>query len=408
VRLGRRIAVVGGGDVAMDCARTARRITGGKVEILYRRTVDQMPAHPEEIRDLLAEGITIRELVAPSRVRSGEHGGIAVDCAVMVLGEPDASGRPRPVESVGERISLEIDTLVVAIGQRADLGVFSGAAPATTSAGFVEADPETLESSISGVYVGGDLRAPGPSNIVDACGDGRRIARAILDRAGVTRQTPSLGDSPTGGSTDLLRRRSVRLPRVPTPRHQRSGGEPFDEVVATLDPEDAATEAARCLDCDLLCSTCDGVCPNRAIATYFLDPRPSCGASEDPVSLAASQSPQVAVLADLCNECGNCETFCPTAGTPWRDKPRVYFDRADFEAETDNAFMLFRIEGGCAIQGRFRGETKQLRRTPDGTLPADESDPDIVILHTLLDGLTRTQTHLPIPEANPAWLASEA
>ncbi len=393
--LGGTIAVVGGGDVAMDCARSARRLSDGKVEIIYRRSVEEMPAHPEEIRDLLAEGITIRELVAPRRVVTEDDRLVAIECAVMTLGELDASGRPRPVEVPDGDITIPIDTLIVAIGQKADLGVFTGAPVATSPAGYLDVDLDTLETSISRIYAGGDLRDPGPSNIVEACGDGQRIARAILAREGLAQPRSSELAPPPLDLPDLLQRRSHRDRRVEIPRTGVSDRGAFDEVVATLDRENAAAEAGRCLDCDLLCSTCDGVCPNRAIATYFLDPVPP--------KTAALQSPQVAVLADLCNECGNCTTFCPTVGRPWHDKPRITFHREDFETERDNAFMLLRINGLPGIQGRFRGTTRQLVMAGPSQ-PQELSDPDLAILHTLLRGMTESMPHLPIVEADPSWI----
>lgn len=405
--IGRRVAVVGGGDVAMDCARSARRLTGGRVEILYRRTIDEMPAHPEEIHDLLAEGITIRELVAPRRVIADENRLRALDCATMTLGEPDASGRPRPVESPGGDVTLDIDTLIVAIGQRADLEIFSGSQVRTTDSGYLVVDPETLETSIHRVYAGGDLREPGPSNIVDACGDGQLIARAILAREKIER--PSDGREPRHpldreDRIDLLARRAHRLPRVDVPRKQEIDQRGFDEVVDTLGERAAASEASRCLDCDHLCSTCDGVCPNRAIATYFLEPAPPDSSDHRARFTPPTQIPQVAVLADLCNECGNCATFCPTSGRPWRDKPRVFFHRADFEAEDDNAFMLMTIDGRLAIQARFRGNTLQRvigDRSRPGTTGATQ---EAAIMATLLRGLSESMPQLPIPEATPDWL----
>jgi putative selenate reductase len=402
-KIGRRIAVIGGGDVAVDCARSARRLSGGEVKILYRRTVDQMPAHPEEIRDLLAEGISIRELVAPRRVVAEDGRLRSVECTVMTLGKPDASGRPRPVEVSGGDIRLEFDTLIVAIGQQADLGVFKGMQVTCSPSGYLEVDAETLETSISRVYAGGDLRDPGPSNIVDACGDGQRIARAIL-KSNRPEHLPH--PSPPRNRAGLLARRAHRLSRVETPRKPGVNLSGFDEVIDTLTADAAAREAARCLDCDILCSTCDGVCPNRAIVTYELYP------SITRLGFSAGQTPQVAVIADLCNECGNCATFCPTVGRPWQDKPRLYFDRGDFEAEKDNAFMFLRINGLPGIQGRFHGETHQLVMGGDPAKQAIESAPyagevsmkPSIIMYTLLHGLTESMPHLPIPEAEPGWL----
>ncbi len=406
--LGRRIAVVGGGDVAVDCARSARRLSAAEVAILYRRTIDEMPAHPEEVRDLLAEGITIRELVAPRRIVAENNRLRALECATMTLGAPDASGRPRPVEVPGGNLTLEIDTLIVAIGQQADLGVFAGCEVTTSPSGYLEVDAETLETSLPRIYAGGDLRDPGPSSIVDACGDGQRIARAILAREGVVRPGDRRTSPAPPDRVDLLARRARRLARIEIPRKTEVDPLGFDEMIETLGAEAAAREAARCLDCDRLCSTCEGVCPNRAIVTYFLAPQPSAPSGDrrrDPGGpRSPEQIPQVAVIADLCNECGNCATFCPTIGKPWRDKPRVFFDRGDFEAENDNAFMLLRIGGLPAMQARFQGKTHQLRLEDGPAARMIGATPESAIMAALLRGLTGSMPHLPMPEAEAGWL----
>ncbi|MGD8441400.1 MAG: FAD-dependent oxidoreductase, partial [Holophagae bacterium] len=421
--VGPRVAVVGGGDVAIDCARTARRLGGGSVEILYRRTIDQMPARAEELRELLAEDVTIRELVAPQRIVTDRGRLVGLECAAMRLGPPDASGRPRPVEVAGETMHVELDTLIVAVGQRPDLS-FAGDLDLTLApSGYLDVDPDTLETSVPGIYAGGDLRHPGPSSIVDACGDGRRIARVILERA--SRPVPERARMATAAPdrTDLLARRSHRAPRVATPQRPAGDGGRFAEVNLTLDADAARAEASRCLDCDLMCASCESVCPNRAIVSYLasparLDPGPDGPAFE------VGQAPQVAVLADLCNECGNCATFCPTVGRPWRDKPRLYLHRPDFEAESDNAFMLLEISGRPAVQGRFDGVTHQLTAEPEIELRSPTSrmrlDPDTLeirraagspasryaaaVMWTLLRGITGSLPHFPLVDARPEWL----
>jgi putative selenate reductase len=148
------------------------------------------------------------------------------------------------------------------------------------------------------------------------------------------------------------------------PLDQRDG---FEQTVLGYSAEQAMAEASRCLDCHRICSLCVGVCPNMALLTYESEPftaaLPALHVSGGEVVVAerhayrAEQPLQIAVLTDLCNECGNCTTACPTSGQPYRDKPRLYLDRADFEAEADNAFMLF-AEG--AIEGRWNGETHRL------------------------------------------------
>jgi putative selenate reductase len=369
--LGRRVGVIGGGDVAMDCARTALRLGAAEVTIYYRRTRAEMPAQAEELMDLLDEGGRLVELVAPRGIRS--RGG-RLERVAMVrteLGPADASGRPAVQEVEGSEHELELDALIVAVGQQPDLGVLGTASAALTPAGYLAVDPETLETSLPGVYAGGDIAGRGPASIVDAAGDGRRIAEAILRHAGglrvVAREPPPW---PAFDRVDLLRRRSRIEPRVEVPRRPPDQRGSFEEVLLTLSPEVGAAEAWRCLDCDLMCSTCETVCPNRAIFTYTAQPEelaiPRLRLADGRVDkLAAApfrvaQGPQVAVLADWCNECGNCATFCPTAGRPWRDKPRLHFDRGDFEAARDNAFMVLRRERSRGLAARFDGATHEL------------------------------------------------
>jgi putative selenate reductase len=255
-------------------------------------------------------------------------------------------------------------------------------------------DPLTLETSLAGVYAGGDIIGDGPSSIVKACGDGRLIAEAIQASADGAAETTAAW--PDFDAVDLLRRRSLIEPRVQIPHRAPTGRGDFAEVILTLSPASARREAARCLDCDLICSTCDGVCPNRAIVTYRAKPIPleipqiriTNGEPEilPVVDFAVAQGPQVAVLTDACNECGNCVTFCPTSDRPWRDKPRLYLNRDDFEAEADNAFMLIIRDGARGLKARFEGALHQLVEV-DGELrytsPAIDLSMDPVTLTVL-------------------------
>jgi putative selenate reductase len=369
--LGRTIGVIGGGDVAMDCSRTACRLSDGEVTVFYRRTRAEMPAQKEELLDLLAEGGRFEELVAPRQILADGNRLKAVQMIRMRLGEPDASGRRRPEAIQGSDREIALDTLIVAIGQRPDLSLFGDEEIALNASGYLDVDPQTLETSISGVFAGGDIIGNGPTNIVKACGDGRTIAEAIIARhAGAALQLPSLRPLPEFDRIELARRRARVEPRVATPQLPATERHGFAEVVLTLSRAEAEEEASRCLDCDLLCSTCDSVCPNRAILTYHAQPRELrvpqpifedgkiAGWTE--ASFILDQGPQVAVLSDACNECGNCVTFCPTSGRPWLDKPRLYFDRVEFDAQTDNAFMLLKRDTARGVEARFGGELHQL------------------------------------------------
>ena len=366
--LGERVGVIGGGDVAMDCARTAWRLGAGEVTVIYRRTRAEMPAQPEELRGLDEEGIPVRELLAPQAVvvEGGRVAGLR--CAVMALGEPDASGRRRPVEVPGAGEQLPLDSVVVAISQRADLDFFGHTPPTRSSRGFIAVDPQTCATSLPGVYAGGDASADGPSTIVQAAGDGRRIAAAI--RAQVEGAAAAAPAVPAADRVELLRRRSRRQPRAPIAERPAGQRRNFQEIIATLTPEQARAEAARCLECDIFCSLCVGVCPNLALFTYRSVPAawpvPELALRDGRVEavgvrpFTVAQRHQVAVLNDACNACGNCTTFCPTAGRPYRDKPRFFVHRGDFEAEQDNAFRLVRAGAGWRIEGRFGGATHRL------------------------------------------------
>lgn len=369
--LGARVGVIGGGDVAMDCARTAARLTSGKVTLVYRRTMDQMPAQREELRDALGEGIGILELAAPHSVVADDGRLKALRCTRMELGAPDASGRRRPMAIPNSEFDIAFDDLIVAIGQRADLSLFGDLQVALTGKGYIAVDAQTMETSIDGVFAGGDIVMDGPETIVKALGDGRRIARSIRAREeGVREPEPRAGHDANIDVVALLHRRSRREPRIEVahlPVNQRHN---FDEVVQSLAPADAMREAQRCLDCDKMCSLCVAVCPNLAFMTYrsmpFAASLPELRIVDAAAKVigsrpfAVEQCFQVAVLADFCNECGNCVTFCPTSGRPYADKPRLYLDRPEFDVQSDNAFMLFRQDAAWGLRGRFGGASHEI------------------------------------------------
>jgi putative selenate reductase len=282
-------------------------------------------------------------------------------------GDRDASGRKIPHEVPDSEWEVPLDTLILAISQHSILDFFGDRMPELTDRGYIRVDPRTFESSLPGVYAGGDVAADGPSSIVKAAADGKAVADAILGRAPTA---PRAGEDEIDELHRLLVRRAHRDWRVPTthtPLDQRIS---FDETILTYTPEAAMAEASRCLDCHEICSLCVGVCPNMALMTYGSRPfhtslpRLRVAGNQvvvgEAVEFRADQRYQIAVLTDFCNECGNCTTFCPTAGEPYRDKPRLYLDRADFEAQSDNAFMLSRRGETQVIEARWGGETHRL------------------------------------------------
>jgi putative selenate reductase len=399
VAIGARVGVVGAGDTAMDCVRSARRVGASSVSLIYRRTVDQMPADQEEIHAIREEGIQIVELARPVglRVEDGRLAGI-VCTRTEYRGTRDAAGRKVPHDVQGSEFEIGLDTLVLAISQHPVLDFFGDHAPELTPAGFIAVNPETLETSIPGVYAGGDVADHGPASIVKAAADGKRVAAAIVAALGRVATQPANGNGAgaaidghvalrpadgrvgtqagepgvpdVGAPTDLqalMVRRARREYRVPIRSSAVDRRDGFDETVLGYSAEEAVREASRCLDCDQVCSLCVGVCPNMALLTYEMASvrveLPALVVSNGAVVADAStpfvagQRLQIAVLTDFCNECGNCVTACPTSGTPYRDKPRLYLDRADFEAQPANAFMLL---GDGAMEARFDGQTHRL------------------------------------------------
>ena len=213
--VGPRVGVIGAGDTAMDCARSALRLGAATVSLIYRRTVDQMPADPEEVHDSVAEGVRLLELASPSalHVENGKLAGL-VCTRTEYRGERDASGRKVPFDIAGSDFEIGLDTLIVAVSQHSMLDFFGDRRPELTPAGFIAVDPVTFETSITGVYAGGDVAAHGPSSIVRAAADGKRVATAIAAAHGIVRPVAATAADPIDVH-GLIVRRARREYRVP-------------------------------------------------------------------------------------------------------------------------------------------------------------------------------------------------
>jgi putative selenate reductase len=337
--LGKRVAVIGGGNSAVDAARTAWRMNKGEdaeVVMLYRRTRAQMPAEPEEIDALLEEGILLKELTTPVKITQ-EKDRLKVTCVKMELGDPDETGRRRPLKIEGSQFDLLFDTVITAIGQQVVLDFLDA------QDGPLSVDNETrrLQGSelLSKVFIGGDA-LHGPLNIVTAIGDGRNAAEAIMNASPVS----SLYTADRGiPAAEYRKNAAVRTygeePQELTPEQRRN----FEIVISPLSETEARNEAARCLLCSDVCDVCVTVCPNRANISYTVQPvvyrlqkavngDGSILFEEDGV-FRVTQKNQVLNIADFCNECGNCDTFCPTGGAPYKDKPKLCLTEESFNDE---------------------------------------------------------------------------
>jgi len=334
--LGKRVAVIGGGNSAIDVARTAKRLVGkdGEVIILYRRTREEMPCDPIEAQEAIEEGIVLKELTQPECMLVEDGHLKSSLCFKMKLGKKDASGRPKPIKIEGSEFELDADTIITAIGQRVMLDFLPG--------GKLTVDWNTLETQMEGVFAGGDA-IRGPSSLINAIGDGRRAAESIMKkdaRRTIRELAPKDDRHPDLNALKFRQARrgfGAELPKL-RPEDRLN----FDQLVKTLREADAKDEASRCLQCDLVCNVCVSVCPNRANVAIYTGPvtyplihaiREGGETRLNRVGMATiNQSYQVVNIVDFCNECGNCETFCPTAGAPYRDKPKVHLSRESFEA----------------------------------------------------------------------------
>jgi len=366
--LGTRVCVVGGGNTAMDAARTAQRLIGRPVTVAYRRTEAEMPADQEEVEALRDEGNQLLTLSSPVRVETRHGRVVGLECVRNELGEPGPDGRASPRPLPGSEHSLPADSVIFAIGQRPAIQFPAGEGEALAPEGRLAVDPGSCTVD-DGVYAGGDL-VRGPATIVQACSDGRRVAELMCQAWDVPcnvrpARFPVLGeDDLTAVKVARTRRQAPRTPQLLPPEHRQG----FACVEQPLTTEQARSEAARCLQCSVLCDKCVEVCPNRANIVYFVTPRTvnspvfACEGEAlrevDSLPVRIEQRRQILHLHELCNECGTCATFCVHKGRPYEDKPRLYFDNARFQRQEHNAVHI----SGTVLRYRSDGEECRLER----------------------------------------------
>ena len=291
--LGRRVAVYGGGNTAMDAARTAKRLGAEEAVVVYRRTRDRMPAHDSELEEALAEGVLIKWL---STVRHAEGGKLLLEKMAL-----DESGFPQPT---GELEELEADSLVLALGQESDLGLLERLDGVAIDDGVVHVGPD-LMTGRAGVFAGGDA-VPAERTVTTAIGHGRTAARHI----DAYLRGAALADSaaaPEAGFDTLNPWYYDDAPRSVQPELERARrASTFAEVVGGLDESTALFEARRCLSCGscFACDNCYGVCPDNAV-----------------VKLEPGGAYAYAFDLDYCKGCGLCVQECPCGAIEMRPEP---------------------------------------------------------------------------------------
>jgi heterodisulfide reductase subunit A-like polyferredoxin len=256
--IGKEVAIVGGGNTAIDAARTAARL-GAAVTLVYRRSRQEMPAEAAEVDAALAEGVQMHYLAAPVQVLAENGRMHAIECVRMELGQPDASGRRRPLPVAGSEFRIEAETLIPAVSQSSDRKLAELLGLRLTEAGTIAADELTMASSEPGIFGGGDV-VLGPSSVIDAIAHGKRAAVAIDNY--LAGRSLDRGLKPRAERANPLSKAELKELRRTTPRSarvvpdevapgQRVGS--FSEVELCYTAEQAREEAQRCLNCGGCC-----------------------------------------------------------------------------------------------------------------------------------------------------------
>jgi formate dehydrogenase beta subunit len=257
ITLGKRIAVIGGGNMAIDAVRTARRLGAEEAFIIYRRSREEMPAHPDEINDCEAEGIQIQTLINPKRI-IGENGKVkAIECLKVTLGEPDAGGRPHPIPVEGSEFLLKVDGVIPALGQESDWACLGPECVCTLSEwGTLKVNPFTLQTDDPTLFAGGDA-VLGPQSLIEAAAMGKKAAFTIDGR---------LNGSPLEAGNDDYFDQLFKTVKIYDPNEIVKVSEPrdrkpvtklppeirkssFEEVEKGFSSPEAVAESERCLRC---------------------------------------------------------------------------------------------------------------------------------------------------------------
>jgi putative selenate reductase len=302
LQLGKKVAVIGAGNSAMDAARAAKRVAGVEdVYVVYRRTRQYMPAAGEELDLALVEGVEFKELLSPVSFSNG-----ILKCQRMELGAPDPTGRRVPQAVDGEFVEIKVDTVIAAVGEKVDNELLTGNGIALDPTGRVKVDPANNETSVNNVFIGGDALR-GPATIAEAIADGVRFTNTLLAREGIRESQSTL---------KLSSNKEAQLAEI-------SCKKGVLQVCSKYSPENN-----HCLECNTLCNLCVEVCPNRANISIKV------------VNDCFKSNNQVLHMDGMCNECGNCAEFCPYQGAPYRDKLTLFWSEAEFADSRNAGFVL--------------------------------------------------------------------
>ncbi|MEG2205685.1 MAG: putative selenate reductase subunit YgfK [Oscillospiraceae bacterium] len=314
--LGENVVIIGGGNTAMDASRAAKRVSGVKnVRLVYRRDKRNMPADEEELQLAIDDGVEFCELLSPVK-----QNGAALVCEKMRLGDRDASGRRSP-EATGEYVEIAANTVVAAVGEKVDSALYAAFNLQLTEKRMASVNGESMQAVLSNnIYVLGDARR-GPATVVEAIADAAAAAKHIMH-------------------SSFDKYAMLNISQNPKAAFEKKG----------------VLETGKCLECATVCENCTDVCPNRANVA---------------IAVQGSKMPQILHVDGMCNECGNCETFCPYESRPYKDKFTLYWTEQDFANSENSGFAV--LDGNemlCLV--RLNGNVGKYRVSDANCgLPAD-------------------------------------
>lgn len=347
IDLGKNVVVVGGGNTAMDAARMAIRTQGVEsVTVVYRRSQSEMPADREEYEMALSDGVKFLFLANPSDVTDG-----IMNLKKMVLGEKDASGRRKPVES-GETFTLDCSYMISAIGEKADQNVLDAIGVGEEGKVYIIGDTKTGPSTVVRCI------ASAQSAVDDAID---KVYEDILSQDDDEKECDCEGECTCSSQEEEVIEEDEDIDEIRSEEDDffASIREKKSSVLLSASKTSKdflKTEAKRCLECSYYCNKCTEVCPNRA--NVMLDMRDT-GLFDDPF--------QILHLDAYCNECGNCAAFCPHDGGPYLKKFTLFSRPDDFENSTNSGFYCENDQVKIRLDGKIiDGEIDK-----DGKLVAD-------------------------------------